>query len=375
MIIKGGYVLNDQFQFEKNDISWTGDTIDSIAPAGAGDIDATDCYVVPGFIDTHFHGSVGKTFLGFGRDVYEAVAAYMAKNGTTSIVPTFSAAPKAKLLDSLQGAMDYVAAGEKANCAGVVGIHLEGPFFSEVYKGAHLPENIRNADAEEFQEYVDLAGDFLKIMTMAPELPGADAVIDCAVKNNVCISIGHTDATYEQTVHAVERGAQQGTHLFNAMRGLKHRDPGTVGGILLTDAKAELICDFFHVHKDVVKMVYRLKGSDKINMITDSVMANGLPDGEYTDTDGQILYVKNGQAYTASGTIAGSSICLIQGVRNLVSIGIPLEEACKMASRNPAQTIGMYHKIGSLTPGKQADMVVLDKDLNIKHVVVRGVLL
>ena len=245
------------------------------------------------------------------------------------------------------------------------------PGFSAI---RHLPENIRNADLAEFQEYEAAAEGLLKIMTMAPELPGADAVISYAAQKNICISIGHTNATYEQTLHGLELGARQGTHLFNAMRGLKHRDPGTVGGILYSDATAELICDFYHVHKDVVKMVYRLKGSDKITMITDCVMGNGLPDGEYMD-NGQPLIVKDGKNYTEDGTIAGSSICLIDGVRNLVSIGIPLEEVCKMASRNPAKTIGAYDRIGSIAPGKQADFVILDKQLAIKHVILRGNLL
>lgn len=374
MVIKGGQVLNDEFQFVQTDISIDGDTITALGNMPAGDIDACDCYVVPGFVDTHFHGAVGHTMLGTGPEAFEAITAYMASKGTTTVAATLSAAPKAKLLASIQTAKAYIAAGIPKHCADIAAIHLEGPFFSETFKGAHLPENIRNADLAEFQEYEAAAEGLLKIMTMAPELPGADAVISYAAQKNICISIGHTNATYEQTLHGLELGARQGTHLFNAMRGLKHRDPGTVGGILYSDATAELICDFYHVHKDVVKMVYRLKGSDKITMITDCVMGNGLPDGEYMD-NGRPLIVKDGKNYTEDGTIAGSSICLIDGVRNLVSIGIPLEEVFKMASRNPAKTIGAYDRIGSIAPGKQADFVILDKQLAIKHVILRGNLL
>lgn len=374
MIIKGGQVLNNDFKFVQTDVTIQGDTITALCDAPCGDIDAHGCYVVPGFVDTHFHGAVGHTMLGTGPEAFDAITAYMASKGTTTVAATLSAAPKAKLLASIQTAKDYIAAGIKANCADIAAIHLEGPFFSETFKGAHLPENIRNADLAEFQEYEAAAEGLLKIMTMAPELPGADEVIAYAAKQNICISIGHTNATYEQTLHGLDLGARQGTHLFNAMRGLKHRDPGTVGGILYSDAIAELICDFYHVHKDVVKMVYQLKGSDKITMITDCVMGNGLPDGEYVD-NGRPLIVKDGKNYTEDGTIAGSSICLIDGVRNLVSIGISLEEACKMASRNPAQTIGMYDKIGSLMPGKRADLVILDQNLDIKHVILRGTLL
>ena len=358
----------------QTDISIDGNTIAALGSMPAGDIDAAHCFVVPGFVDTHFHGAVGHTMLGTGPEAFEAISAYMASKGTTTVAATLSAAPKAKLLSSIQTAKDYIASGIKDHCADIAAIHLEGPFFSETFKGAHLPENIRNADLAEFQEYEAAADGLLKIMTMAPELPGADEVIAYAAKQNICISIGHTDATYEQTLHGLELGARQGTHLFNAMRGLKHRDPGTVGGILYSDATAELICDFYHVHKDVVKMVYQLKGSDRITMITDCVMGNGLPDGEYMD-NGRPLIVKDGKNYTEDGTIAGSSICLIDGVRNMVSIGIPLEEVCKMASRNPAKTIGVYDRIGSIAPGKQADLVILDNQLNIKHVILRGNLL
>ena len=372
MLIKNGLVLNDQFQFVKADIAWTDKTIDAIGQLEGEGIDAEGCYVVPGFVDSHMHGAFGTAFLNHGFEDHEMIAAYEAKNGTTAIAATISANPKEKILQSLQTTKDYVSAGQKDHCADIVGVHLEGPFFDETFKGAHKTENIRNPDVAEFKEFVAVAGNFLKIMTMAPELPGGDEVIKCAVEKGVCISIGHTGATYAETVHAVELGAQQGTHLFNGMRGLSHREPGTVGGILFTDAKAELICDFFHVHKDMVKMVYDLKGCHKINMITDSTRGNGLPDGEHF-LDGSITIRRNGQTYTENGTtISGGSSCLIDCIRNMVSIGVPLEEAVLMSTKNPAQTLGMYDTIGSLTPGKRADIVILDKDLQVKQVILRG---
>ena len=371
MLIKSGFVLNDEFQFVKADLSYTGKTIDAIGQLEGEGIDAEGCYVVPGFVDTHFHGAFGTAFLNHGFEDYDMIAAFEARNGTTTIVPTISANPTEKMLASIQTALDYVAAGQKDNCAEIVGLHLEGPFFDETFKGAHKTENIRNPDVEEFKKFVALAGNVLKIMTMAPELPGGDEVIKCAVENGVCISIGHTGATYEQTLHAIELGAQQGTHLFNGMRGITHREPGTAGGILFSNAKAELICDFFHVHKDVVKMVYDLKGCHKINMITDSTRGNGLPDGEHF-LDGGITIRRNGQSYTQDGRISGGSTCMIDTVRNMVSIGIPLEEVCIMACKNPAETVGVYGRVGSLAPGKQADILILDKDLNIKKIIMRG---
>ena len=159
--------------------------------------------------------------------------------------------------------------------------------------------------------------------------------------------------------------------MFNAMSPLKHREPGAVGGILYEDIKCELICDFYHVRPEAISLVYRLKGREKINMITDSILAAGLPDGDYIEHN-QSIHVVNGQSRLDDGTINGGTSCLVDGVRNLVSIGIPLEDACMMASKNPAQTVGIYDKTGSITEGKLADIVVLDKELNLKHVILRG---
>ena len=378
MIIKNGKVLNDDYVFVDANVKTEGDKIEKIANcktcACEGEvIDATDCYVVPGLVETHFHGALGKNFVNDDLDSYEIVSRYEAKNGTTSILPTLSAAPKAKLLsrlDYMKSCMDK----DIPDCAKMYGVHLEGPFFAEKYKGAHLPENIRNTDVNEFNELVERGGGIVKIMTLAPELPNADDVIKAGVKSGVCISMGHTNATYEQALHAIECGVKQGTHLFNAMRPLNHRDPGTVGGVLLSDIKAEIICDFFHVHGDVVKMVYDIKGREKINMITDSEVGTGLPDGDY-NVNGRVLTVKDKKTYTEDGTIAGGSTVLLDGVKNVVSKGVPLEDAIMMASKNPAETIGAYDKIGSLKEGKSADILVLDKELNLKHVIMRGKLL
>lgn len=374
MIIKGGKVLNDDFKFIDADILVNGKHIERIDLIDGEDIvDASGCYVVPGFIDTHMHSAVGKTFIDFDDDTYEKITAFEAQNGTTALVPAISAAPKKKLFSCIEY-MKNCTQKESDGCAKIYGMHLEGPFFSEKYKGAHLPENIRDTDVKEFEEYLDVAEGCIKIITLAPELPGAEPVIKKAVENSVCVSIGHTNATYEEVLHAVELGATQGTHLFNAMSPMNHRNPGTVGGILFSSAKPEIICDFFHVHKDVVKMVYDLKGSDNINMITDSELGTGFPDGEYT-VNGRTIIIKDKKTYTTDGTIAGGTSCLIDGIKNLISIGIPLEEACKMASKNPAETVGIYDKTGSLKEGKLADIVILDKDYNIKNVILRGKLI
>ncbi|MBO4941363.1 MAG: N-acetylglucosamine-6-phosphate deacetylase [Clostridia bacterium] len=374
MIIKGGKVLNGNFEFIDADILTDGQRIEEIGKIdGNCDIDASGMYVIPGFIDTHMHSSLGKNFVDYDDETYGVVAKFQAENGTTALVPALSAAPKQKLLDRIEYMVEASKRDDKG-LAKVYGFHLEGPFFSEKYKGAHLPENIRDTDPEEFMEYVKAGGEAFKIITLAPELPNADEVIKLAVENNICVSLGHTNATYEQVRHAVDIGASQGTHLFNAMSALTHRAPGTVGGLLCSDARVEIIGDFFHVHGDVVKMVYDLKGKDKINIITDSEIGTGMPDGEYM-VNGRKITVTDKKTYTEDGTIAGGTSVLLDCVRNLYSAGIPMEDICTMVSKNPAQTVGIYDKTGSLEEGKMADIVILDKDLELKHVVLRGELL
>ncbi len=372
MVIKNGNVLNSNFSFEKTDVTIEGDLIQDIGVTCGCDIDATDCYVVPGFIDTHIHGGGGEDFLFIHNGTFEKISQYHAQNGTTSLVATLAAAPENKMMDAVRNLREVQR--KQQGCATLLGVHLEGPFFSEVYKGAHLPENIRNADAAELARYMDGEPEFIKVITLAPEIPGADETIVYAAKNGVSVSVGHTNATMDETKHAADLGAKRGTHTFNAMRGINHREPGTVGGILFSDLSAELICDFFHVHPEMIQMVYRLKGRDKIILITDCGSAAGLGDGEHV-VNGRNCIVKDGRCYTEDGVINGSTICLIDAVRNLVSIGIPLNEACMMASKNPAVDIGVYDTVGSIEPRKQADLVILDQQLNIRQVILRGKLI
>jgi len=317
---------------------------------------------------------MGKTFIDFDDDTAEMITRFEARNGTTSLVPALSAARKEKLMSCI-AYLSKCTEHPAEDCANIQGIHLEGPFFSDTYKGAHLPENIRHPDVSELKLLLKAGNGYIKILTMAPELPGADDVIKMAVQNGICVSAGHTNATFSEMQHSFSVGVSQGTHLFNAMRPLNHREPGTVGAILAAqDIRCELICDFVHVHPKVIQLVYQLKGKEKINIITDSEVATGMPDGEYI-VNGRKLIVENNKTTTEDGTIAGGSSCMLDCVRNLVSIGIPLEDACMMASKNPAQTVGIYQETGSLMPGKTADVLILDKNLSLQHVLLRGKLL
>lgn len=375
MIIKNGMVLTDEFIFKKTDVKVENGKISEIGSnlicaSHEEVVDAGGKYVVPGLVDTHMHAAVKRTFIDFVDDTYEKIASYEASHGTTSLVPALSAAKKEKLLACIDY-MNECIEREDCGCAKIRGIHMEGPFFAPEYKGAHLPENIRIPSLDEMTEYCNRAGENLKIMTLAPELPNAEEVIKYAVSKGVCISAGHTNSTYEDILNAMEWGATQGTHLYNAMSAMNHRKPNAVGGLLNSDAKCELICDFFHVHPAVVLLTFKIKGADKINMITDSEIGTGLSDGEY-EVNGRTLTVKDKKTYTEDGTIAGGSTCLIDGVRNLVSIGIPLEDAIMTATKNPAESAKIYDEVGSISVGKIADILVLDEELQLEKIILRG---
>ena len=370
MIIKNGLVLNNDFIFENKDIAFNDKITDIENNIDSIDFfDASDCYVIPGLVDTHMHAAMGKTFLDFDSDTAKTICEFEAKNGTTSLVPALSAATEDKML----AATNNIVRESKNNYGTkLMGIHLEGPYFSLKYKGAHLPKNIRTPDKAEFDRLFDEGEGMIKIITMAPELENGIEVIEHIVKKGVTVSVGHSDAKFSETIKAFDAGATQTTHTFNAMSPLNHREPGVVGAAMINkDTTCELICDFFHVCPEVIKLLIDIKGTDKVTMITDSEVGTGLPDGKY-NVNGRILTVTDKKTYTEDGTIAGGSSVLLDGVKNLVSIGIPLAEAVKMASKNGAVAAKIYDKVGSLDIGKDADILVLDKSLNIKKVFING---
>ena len=377
MVIKNGTLLNENFEFIKADISF-GVKIDKIGSDLNGEMtyDASDCYIVPGLVDTHMHGAVGENFLEFTESTISQICEFEAKNGTTSLVPALAAATEEKMKQAERNivlAVKHRASKVSEDAvAKIMGIHLEGPFFSLQYKGAHLPENIRIPSIEELDRLVDAGEGLVKIITMAPELENGYEVIRHAVERDITVSVGHTQASYEEALEAFAAGATQTTHTFNAMSPLNHRNPGVVGSAMMNEAaRCELICDFFHVHKDVVKLLYTIKGSERIIMVSDSERGAGMPDGEFI-VSGRKIIVKDRKTYAEDGVIAGGSTVLLDGVRNLVSIGIPLAQAVKMASKNGAVSAGIYDRVGSLAVGKNADILILDKNLNVKNVFVNG---
>ena len=366
MVIKNGLVLDGSFSFIKEDISFD-NLIRCIGNCDGQDVfDATDCYVIPGLVDTHFHAAMGETFIDFNENTAKTISEFEVKNGTTSLVPAVSAAPEEKM----KKAVKYIL-GEMKKYPSIRGIHLEGPFFAPKFKGAHLPENIRIPTVEEAERLIDAGKGKVKIITMAPELPGGFETVRYIAGKGVTVSIGHSDATFEQAKDAFACGATQTTHTFNAMSPFNHRAPGLAGAAMTEDVTCELICDFFHLHKDVVRLMFKLKGADKINMITDSEVGTGMPDGKF-EVNGRTLTVMDKKTFTEDGTIAGGTSVLLDGVRNVVSLGIPLEEAVKTATINPAKAAKIDHIVGSLEEGKLADILILDKNLQIKAVFSEG---
>lgn len=372
MHIKNGLVLNENFEFEKTSIEFS-DRIISFGSENTDEnvFDAEGLYVVPGLVDTHIHSSLGETFIDFTETTAEKVCSFQAKNGTTSILPTLSAAREEKMINAVK----YITEKAKTlpeNCAKIQGLHLEGPFFAQKYKGAHLPENIRIPTVAEFDRLYDASCGAVKIITMAPELENGIEVVKHADKLGVKVSVGHSDADFETAMLAFSSGASRSTHTFNAMSPLNHRKPGVVGAAMSDkNVTCELICDFFHVHPSVVKLLFDIKGSDKITAVTDAEVGTGMKDGEYL-VNGRMLKVEDGKTYTEDGTIAGGTSVLLDGVKNLVSIGISLENAVKCASFNGAKAACLENSIGSLKVGKCADILVLDKNLDVVKVFVDG---
>lgn len=331
-------------------------------------VDGEGCYMIPGLVDIHFHGCMGDDFCDAREEAIANMAKYEASIGVTSICPATMTLSEEELHDIMKTAGAY----HGTEGAKLVGINMEGPFISEKKKGAQAAKYIRKCDAELFGTLQKESGNLIKLVDIAPENDGALEFIR-EVKDEVVISIAHTVADYDAASRALEEGASHVTHLYNAMPPLNHREPGVIGAAR-DDEKChvELICDGVHIHPSVVRATFAMFGADRVILISDSMRATGLTDGQYT-LGGQDVFVKGPKATLADGTIAGSATDLMGCVRVAVQkMGIPLEDAIGCATMNPAKEIGIYNRCGSITPGKDADFVLLDKDLKVKAVYVNG---
>lgn len=378
MIIKNASVYTEDERFINKDI-WIEEDHFVDCEQKVSDktvVDATGCYAIPGLTDIHFHGCVGHDFCDGTREAIDAMAAYEASVGVTNIVPATMTLGEDTLLEICKAAKAYREDGPKEKRARLCGINMEGPFVAPSKKGAQNGAYIRTPDIEMFDKLNEASGFMVKLIAIAPEVDGAMEFIEKR-HDEVVISLAHTATDYDTAVLAFEKGANHVTHLYNAMNPYTHRAPGLVGAAADTHkVEVELICDGVHIHPASVRTTFKMFGDERIILISDSMMATGLEDGDYS-LGGQAVKVVGNLATLQDGTIAGSATNLMDCMRTAVlKMGIPLESAVKCAAVNPAKSVGIYDQYGSITPKKKANVVLLKKeDLSLRGVILEGQLL
>ena len=324
-------------------------------------------YLVPGLIDVHTHGALGGDHGDGCPSKMQEMAEFYAKNGTTSFLATTLTATEQTLSNAVKNVAAYKRQGRGARC---LGVHLEGPFFSFAKRGAHPADLLKNPDISMYERLNRLSGEKIKLVAISPELDGALEFIK-EVSKSCRISLAHSACDYKTAMQAFACGATHVTHLFNGMNSFLHREPAIIGAAMDSGAFVEVICDGYHLHPSVIRAAFKIF-KQRVCLISDSLRCAGLPDGDY-ESAGLPVIVKSGKAMLRDGgSLAGSTITLLQGVRNAVSIGIPLAEAVSAASINCAKSLGVYGQVGSISPGAYADFLLLDSELKIIKVFIGG---
>jgi len=337
-------------------------------------IDAGGNIVCPGFINLHFHGINGRSFMETDYENFDLISRDAARSGMTGYLATTIGD---RLEDMISRARETGISTKKGvSGAKMLGIYFEGPYISFDKKGAAPDYRVRMPDVGELQRLIDASEGALKMIIIAPELPGAIDFIKYARSQGIIISFGHTNATYDEFMKGVNAagGKVHTTHTYNAMRGLHHREPGALGAIFLDQrVTAEVVCDFVHVHPKAIELLIKLKGTDGVSLITDGVPQTYMAEGEYITEYGQSVIVSNGTVKLKDGTIAGSVMPINKQFKNIVKeIGLPISDAIKMATVNPAKVLGLFSEIGSIEAGKDADIVIMDDDMNVLKTLVNG---
>lgn len=345
-------------------------------PRGGRELNAGGRTIVPGFVDVHIHGAGGHDVMEGTREALEIVTATVAARGTTSFLATTVTASEKETRDSVAGIAHFILNTSQYPArelsAEILGIHFEGPFISPARRGVHPAKWIVLPSSEMLAQLLGEARGTGQILTLAPEMPGALDLISAARKAGLVVSLGHTDATYEQAQAAIEAGASHAAHVFNAMRPFSHRGTGVIGAVLTSPkVSAELIADGVHVDEAAMRMLVELKTPERVILVSDGISATGMPDGKYQLGMFEVQ-VSEGVARNAEGKLAGSTLTLDRALRNMVALGVPLASALRMVTANPARQIGLGTRKGVLAPGADADLVFLDDKLEISGVMTRG---
>jgi N-acetylglucosamine-6-phosphate deacetylase len=383
-LIRGGTILTPQQTLENSVLVIEGGRIAAIEPEGQVSpnpdegrvLEAGGLWVMPGMIDVHVHGAVGCDTMDATPEALQKMGEFFLRQGVTSYLPTTITSTPEATWRAIDHAVRYSQDGGLG--ARPLGLHLEGPYLGYKNRGAQPPDWLRSPDPAEYRRWFETG--FIRLVTLAPEITGALELIRDGVKEGVRFSAGHTEANFAQMRLAADAGLTQATHTFNGMTGLHHREPGTVGAILTDDRIfAEVIADGIHLHPAVLGLVFRAKGPERTLLVTDAMRAAGMEDGDY-DLGGQTVTVVDGIARTAAGGLAGSTLTMRQALQNAFrfgqdTAGLTLNDALTMATAAPAEALGLGGRKGSLQPGADADLLLMDADFNIVHVLIGGSLI
>ncbi|MFJ3304501.1 N-acetylglucosamine-6-phosphate deacetylase [Streptomyces sp. NPDC086549] len=367
MVLAGARVVLPTGIVDDGRVIVEGTRIAGAASADAQVVDVSGHWLVPGFVDIHNHGGGGASFSGPVDDVLTAIRTHRLHGTTTLVASTVT--DDMDILAQQAGLLS-----ELAEQGDIAGIHFEGPFISPCRKGAHSEALLRDPDPADVRKLIDAARGKARMVTLATELPGGLDSVRLLAEHGVIAAVGHTDATYEQTVEAIDAGATVATHLFNAMPVLGHRSPGPIAALLEDErVTVELINDGTHLHPAALELAFRHAGADRVAFITDAMDAAGIGDGRYMLGPLEVEVSEGVARLVEGGSIAGSTLTLDRAFKRAVTIDrLPVEDVVAALSANPARLLGMYDTIGSLEPGKDADLVLLDADFELKGVMRRG---
>ena len=351
------------------------DIIDRKSPVKAetleveNSIDLDGKYVVPGFIDVHIHGSNGADAMDGTAEALKTISSYIATKGTTKFLATTLTSSKEELINVLKIAADLQ--NKELDGATIFGVHMEGPYFDIEYKGAQNEKYMKPATEKEIKDYLDVKPGLVKMMSLSPHTEQSIGTVKFLKENGVIVSVGHSAAKFNDVMKAVDAGLSHSTHTFNGMRGINHREPGVAGAVLISDKiNAEVIFDKIHIHPEIVRLMIKAKGTDKVVCITDAMAATGLPNGDYKLGELDV-YVKDGEARLKSNdSLAGSVLTMDKAFKHVIELGYPIYEAVKLTSTNAAIEFGL--NAGAIEVGKEADFTVLDDSYNVDMTIVNG---